>query len=119
METLAPNTAAFDTPKVLGEAIMFPKTVCMMRPESDNPAPAIKAAKASGSRIFVTIRIALSVPTPNNAKNESPKDKELLPSIKQRKKPSRRSKERHERTKILFARIDKVCLSLDSAMGGL
>lgn len=102
METFAPNTAALETPKVPGEAMMLPKTVWRMSPEIDNPAPAIKAAKASGRRIRWTIRTEEDSPTPNKAKKDSPKPILLLPSIKARKKLTKRRQAKTDRTRILL-----------------
>ena len=102
METFAPNTAALDTPKVLGEAMMFPKTVCMMSPDTDSPAPAIKAAKASGRRIFCTMRIEDSFPTPNKARKDSPIPIFELPRSRQSKKERQNKAAKQSRMIHLF-----------------
>lgn len=102
METLAPNTAALETPKVPGEAMMLPNTVCRMSPDKASPAPAINAAKASGRRILCTMRTEEDSPIPNKAKKDSPKSILLLPSIKARKKPAKSKTEKRPRTRIRF-----------------
>ena len=54
MERFAPNTAALETPSVEGEAIGLFRSVCMMRPDTERPAPAMIAAKTRGIRMFNT-----------------------------------------------------------------
>ena len=102
IETLAPKTAALETPKVLGEAMIFPKTVCMMSPEMDSPAPAINAAKASGRRIFCTMRIEDPFPTPNKARKDSPIPIFELPRSKQSKKERQSNAEKKIKAIHLF-----------------
>ena len=67
MDRFAPNTAALDTPSVAGEAIGLPSTVCMISPDTDNPAPAITAASSRGRRMCCMIRTAALSPLPNSA----------------------------------------------------
>lgn len=45
IEIFAPKTDAFVTPNVEGDAIELPKTVCIINPATDKPAPAIRAPK--------------------------------------------------------------------------
>ena len=62
MDRLAPNTAALDTPNVDGEAIGLLSVVCIISPDTDNPAPAISAASTRGTLIFHIILICAGVP---------------------------------------------------------
>ena len=62
MERLAPNTAALDTPSVEGEAMGLFRLVCMMRPETESPAPARMAASTRGMRMFHMIRTWAALP---------------------------------------------------------
>ena len=72
MDKLAPNTAALDTPSVEGEAMELFSVVCIMRPATDKPAPAMIAASTRGTRIFQIIRLWASLPPPSNASSASP-----------------------------------------------
>ena len=56
MERFAPNTAALDTPSVEGDAMGLLRSVCMMRPEIESPAPAMIAASTRGIRMFQIMR---------------------------------------------------------------
>ena len=67
MDRLAPNTAALDTPSVDGEAMALPSVVCMMRPDTDSPAPAMRAASSRGMRMFQMIRAAAPSARPSRA----------------------------------------------------
>ena len=71
MDRLAPNTAALDTPSVDGEAMVLPSVVCMMRPDTDRPAPAMSAASRRGMRIFQMIRAAVPSIRPSRADRHS------------------------------------------------
>jgi hypothetical protein len=73
MERFAPKTAAFDTPRVEGEAIGFERSVCIMRPDTESPAPAIKAASIRGSLIFQIILIMFESPVLKRAPTPSEK----------------------------------------------
>ena len=74
MERLAPNTAALDTPSVEGEAMELFSVVCIIRPETDSPAPAMTAARTRGIRIFQMIRTAAGSPDFVSALRQSPRD---------------------------------------------
>ena len=67
MDRLAPNTAALDTPSVDGEAMALPSVVCMTRPDTDSPAPAMSAASSRGMRMFQMIRAAAPPVRPSRA----------------------------------------------------
>ena len=67
IDTFAPNTAAFDTPSVEGDAIALLRSVCIMRPDTDSPAPAISSARMRGMRMFRMMRSCAAVPRPNSA----------------------------------------------------
>ena len=54
-EKAAPNAAAWEMPKVKGEAKGFLNTDCITAPEHERPAPATMAVKVWGSRIFQII----------------------------------------------------------------
>ena len=62
MERFAPNTAALDTPSVEGDAMGLFKSVCITRPDTDKPAPAIMAASTRGIRMFHMIRTCAALP---------------------------------------------------------
>ena len=57
MDRFAPKTAALDTPSVEGEALGLFRFVCMISPDTDRPAPAIRAASTLGIRMFQRIRV--------------------------------------------------------------
>jgi len=61
IERLAPNTAAFDTPSVDGLAMLLFRFVCIIRPETASPAPAISAARTRGSLMFHIILLFAAV----------------------------------------------------------
>ena len=61
IERLAPNTAAFDTPSVDGLAMLLFRFVCIIRPETASPAPAISAARTLGSLMFHIILLFAAV----------------------------------------------------------
>ena len=67
MDRFAPNTAALETPSVEGDAIALFSVVCMIRPETDSPAPAMMAASTLGTRIFQMILVWEGVPFPAKA----------------------------------------------------
>ena len=67
IDKFAPNTAAFETPKVEGDAITFPNVVCIINPLTAKPAPAIKAARILGTLIFHIIFILVALPCLNKA----------------------------------------------------
>ena len=69
IERFAPKTAALDTPKVDGEAIVLLNVVCIISPESESPAPTAMAANTLGIRIFHIILSWAGVPLPNSAFN--------------------------------------------------
>ena len=81
MDRFAPNTAALDTPSVAGEAIGLPSTVCMISPDTDNPAPAITAASSRGRRMCCMIRTAALSPLPNSAETHCRTDIPEDPAI--------------------------------------
>ena len=74
MERLAPNTAALDTPRVEGDAMALFKVVCIIRPETARPAPAIMAASTRGMRMFQRMRILALLPFFKRAAKQSPTD---------------------------------------------
>ena len=74
MERLAPKTAALDTPKVDGEAIGLSRLVCMIRPDTDSPSPAMTAARTLGMRICQMIRMPALVPCPKSTETHSVRD---------------------------------------------
>jgi hypothetical protein len=63
-----------ETPNVDGEAMELFSVVCIIRPDTDNPAPAIMAARTLGTRIFQIIRTFAAVPFPANASSASVTD---------------------------------------------
>ena len=71
MERFAPNTAALDTPSVEGEAIGLFRSVCITRPDTDRPAPAMMAASTRGMRIFQMIRTCAILPFFKSAAKQS------------------------------------------------
>ena len=73
MERFAPNTAPPDTPKVEGDAMELLRVVCITRPATDRPAPAMIAANTRGIRIFQMIRLWALMPPPSSASSASPK----------------------------------------------
>ena len=74
MDRLAPKTAALETPSVEGDAMELFRVVCIMRPDTDRPAPAMMAASTRGTRIFQMMRTLAAVPLPVSASNASVKD---------------------------------------------
>ena len=52
MARLAPNAAAFETPRVAGEARGLRREVCMTAPATARPAPATMPAMTRGRRMF-------------------------------------------------------------------
>ena len=73
IERFAPKTAAFETPRVEGEAIGFERSVCIMRPDTESPAPAIRAARILGILIFHIILTDVSSPVLKRAEIPSEK----------------------------------------------
>ena len=71
MERFAPNTAALETPSVEGEAIGLFRSVCMMRPDTDSPAPAMIAARTRGIRMFQMMRTCAGLPFFTSAEKHS------------------------------------------------
>ena len=62
MDRFAPNTAALDTPSVDGEAMGLFRSVSMMRPATESPAPAMIAASTRGMRMFQMMRTCAALP---------------------------------------------------------
>ena len=62
MDRLAPNTAALETPNVDGDAMGLFRFVCITRPETESPAPAMTAASTRGMRMFQRMRIWVGLP---------------------------------------------------------
>ena len=50
------------------------RVVCIIRPATDRPAPAMMAASTRGTRIFQMIRTLAAEPLPTRASKASPKD---------------------------------------------
>ena len=71
IERFAPNTAAFETPRVDGDAIGLLRLVCIISPDTESPAPAIIAASMRGMRILRTMRTFAAVPFPKSAERQS------------------------------------------------
>jgi len=69
---LAPKAAAFDIPRVDGEARGFFRLFCIMQPAKDKPAPANKPDITLGKRMFFTIKLDFLSPKPNIARTVSP-----------------------------------------------
>ena len=68
--TFAPNTAAFETPSVAGEAIGFFNEVCIKSPERESPPPMRNAARFLGRIILCIIRFAATSLLPNKPKKQ-------------------------------------------------
>ena len=100
MERFAPKTAAFETPRVEGEAIGFDRVLCIMRPDTESPAPAIRAASILGILIFQIILIAVGSPVPARAERVS----EALMS-EEPEKSARKAESMTAETRIMIAII--------------
>ena len=74
IERFAPNTAAFDTPKVDGLAMLLFRFVCIIRPDTERPAPAISAARTLGRRMFQMILLFAAVLRLARARKQSAMD---------------------------------------------
>ena len=86
MPTLAPKEAAFEIPKVAGEAIGFFKTDCMSNPDNDKAAPTTTAPRLLGSLIFWTMEMVDASPTLNNPFQASNNPMLDEPTPKEKKK---------------------------------
>ena len=83
MDRLAPNTATLETPSTEGDASGLFRLVCMISPETDNPAPAIRAASTLGNRMFHMILLLEAVLLRASAFMHSSKDMWEDPTRKQ------------------------------------
>lgn len=103
MATLAPKTAALETPSVDGEAMSLPRQVWRINPARESPAPEASAANTLGSLIRCAILTADAVPFPNRAKKDSPIDIPELPTVSPKKRNVKRRTERRMKRSVRFS----------------
>ena len=116
MDRLAPNTAAWDTPSVEGEAMALPSEVCMRRPDTDRPAPAMSAASNRGMRMPQMIRAAVPPVRPSRASRHADTVMPEEPTMRQPKAASTTAQARRISTAV-FLCVWEVLPSMGASCG--
>lgn len=102
MATFAPRTAAFETPKVDGDALGLSRQVCLIKPERAKEIPQIVPARTLGRRIFCLIRIAVDSPFPKRPKKESLNEREEEPKNKEKNAKTKKRNKNTKRKHLFF-----------------